>query len=312
MKFLKENKLFIAVVLIILLAGLYFFTTSVPIKYTVSKDYTGMEYTADMAVVSDSVKLHIYGDYYDYIWEIRNEDYFMGKFEISSIPETMNTPAHFPIHDSYIEPNGNKKNVWMWYPLLDELQGNIIMEKRFSKMFMELGNSYQNNILIFPAENHEQAVGVYNELESVLYKKDLFSESGNKKDIVNRLPLTTDWELEENPNKEFNLLYQKNKVASITEIRDFAYGADSQMIVSNWIGMHAFIAEETRIAETSEGDRIDKVLINIEPSAAEEINGAKMVQELHYFYVASDNSFMDIIMIDDAYGPELEELLCSS
>lgn len=312
MKFLKENKLFIAVVLLILIAGLYFFTTSVPIKYTVSRDYTGMEYTADMDVVSDSVKLHIYGDYYDYIWETRNHDYFRGKFEISSIPETSEHEAYFFTHDSYIEPNGNKKEGWMDYVMLHGFSGHIIMENRFSKMFIKLGDSYQNTILIFPAENHEQAAKVYNELESAIYEKDLFSERENKKDIVNRLLLTDGWELEENQNKVFSLLYQKNKVASITEIRNFAYGSNSQMIVSNWIGMHAFIAEETRITETVEDDRIDKVLINIEPSAVEEINGAKMVQELHYFYVASDNSFMDIILLDDDYVPELEKLLCGS
>lgn len=134
--------------------------------------------------------------------------------------------------------------------------------------------------------------------------------SKSEKDIISRLTLKEGWELEENQNEVFILLYQKKKVASITEASDFVYGADSQMIVSNWIGMHAYIAEETRIAETSEGDRIDKVLINIEPSAAEEINGAKMVQELHYFYVASDNSFMDIVLLDDDYVPELENLLC--
>lgn len=209
MKIFKEDKLFVVIVLIILIAGLYFFATCISIEYTSRKDYTGKEYTSDMG--------------------------------------------------------------------------------------------------IFPAENHEQAVEVYNELQSVLYNKNLFME--NKKGLVDRLPLTVGWELEENENEVF-ILYQKSKVASITEISDFAYGSNSQMIVSNWIGMHAFIAEETRIAETSEGDRIDKVLINIEPSAAEEISGAKMVQELHYFYVASDNSFMDIILLDDDYMLELEEWLC--
>lgn len=133
--------------------------------------------------------------------------------------------------------------------------------------------------------------------------------SKSEEDIIDRLRLKDGWELEEDQNKTF-LLYQKERVASISRARNFAYGDSSHMIVVNWIGMHAFIEEETRIAETVEGDRIDKVLINIEPSAAEEIKGAKMVQELHYFYVTSDNSFMDIILLDNDYMLELEEILC--
>ncbi len=62
-------------------------------------------------------------------------------------------------------------------------------------------------------------------------------------------------------------------------------------------------------AETDGRGRIDKVLINIEPSAAEQMNGAKAVCELHYFFVASDDSFMDIVLLDNEYRLKLEELL---
>ncbi|MCM1467585.1 MAG: hypothetical protein NC086_05505 [Alistipes sp.] len=309
MKKWKENVLFILVVLLILGGGFYFFATRVPIEYKISEDYTGMEYTPDMELVSDSVKLHINGTYYDYIWERKYDDSFQGEFVISSIPETAEYPAHFSAYDSYLEPNGNKKEVHMWYVMCDDVSGMAIMEKRFSNVFIELNGKY-DNILLFPARNQEQAVEVYQELESAIYEKDLFSKSGSKKDIGDRLTLTEDWELEENENRKFTLLYQKKQAASMTGGNDFAYGASSHMIVSNWLGMHAAIVEETRIAETDEGDWIDKVLVNIEPSAAEEINGAKAVQEWHYFYVTSDNAFMDIVLTDEDYMTELEEMLC--
>ncbi len=176
MKIFKKDKLFIAVIVVILIAGLYFFATCIPIKYTISKDYTGMEYTSDMSIKSDSVKLHIFGYYYDYIWEKHNTDYFRGNFEISSIPETVGEEAYFLMHDSYIEPNENIKETLLDYVMLDGVLGEVIMENQFSKMFIELSDSYHNNILIFPAENHEQAAMLYNELEGALYKKNLFTE----------------------------------------------------------------------------------------------------------------------------------------
>lgn len=179
MKKAKENVLFIIVVLLILIAGAYFFTTRVPIKYTISKDYTGMEYTKDMDIVSDSVKLHIYGDYYDYIWNRKNSDYFRGKFEISSMPETLEYEAYFLAMNALLEPNGNKKEVHMHYVMCDDISGMVTMEKRFSKIFIELGDYYDKNILIFPAETHEQAVEVYEELESAIYKKNLFAATEN-------------------------------------------------------------------------------------------------------------------------------------
>ncbi len=311
LKMLKQDKLFIAVVLVILIAGVYFFAAYVPIKYTIRKDYTGMEYAPDMSVISDSVSLHIYGYYYDYILETRNADYFWGKFEVSSIPEIMNTDAHFLIHNSYLEPKGNKKNVWMWYPMVDGFHGSIIMEKQFSIIFMELGTSGQDGILIFPAENHEQAAKVYEKLESAIVRKGLFDKEieNTEKDIADRLPLSDGWRLEENENGVYVLSYHDSKVASITDTSEFAYGENSQMIVSNWIGMHASLTEETNILKNAQGDRIDKVLIAIEPSAAEQMAGAAIVQELHYFYVASDNYFMDIVLIDNTYVSELEILL---
>lgn len=311
LKMLKQDKLFIAVVLVILIAGVYFFAAYVPIKYTIRKDYTGMEYTPDMSIVSDAVNLHIYGYYYDYILETHNSDYFRGKFEISSVVETINNEAYFLVHDSLLEPKGNKKEVYMWYPMADVVHGNITMEKKFSKIFMELGTSRQDGILVFPAENHEQAATVYEELESAIYQKGLFDKEikNNEKEIVNRLPLSDGWEMEGNDSGVYILSYHNTKVASITEISEFAYGENSQMIVSNWIGMHASLAEETNILKNAQGDRIDRVLIMIEPSPAEQMNGAVTARELHYFYVASDNYFMDIVLIDNAYISELEILL---
>lgn len=138
-----------------------------------------MEYASDMGIVSDTVNLHIFGYYYDYILETHNSDYFQGKFEISSVAETINNEAYFLMHDSLIEPNGDKKEFSMYYPMVDGVVGHVFMEKRFLKMCIQLGDFYQNNILIFPAKSQEQAVGVYNDLVSILYGsnlKNLFSE----------------------------------------------------------------------------------------------------------------------------------------
>lgn len=179
MRIFKQDKLFIAVIVVILIAGLYFFAAYVPIKYEIRKDYTGMEYTSDMSIVSDTVNLHIFGYYYDYILETHNSDYFRGKFEVSSVAETINNEAHFLMHDSLMKPNGDKKEFSMYYPIVDGVVGHVFMEKQFLKMFIQLSDSYQNNILIFPAKNQEQAAGVYNELESILYGsnlKNLFSK----------------------------------------------------------------------------------------------------------------------------------------
>jgi len=137
----------------------------------------------------------------------------------------------------------------------------------------------------------------------VFYKEIKSTE----KDIVNRLPLSDGWKLEE--NGVYVLSYHNSKVAFITDTSEFAYGENSQMIVSNWIGMHASLTEEINILKNAQGDRIDKVLITIEPSAAKQMAGAEIVQELHYFYVTSDNYFMDIVLIDNTYVSELETLL---
>lgn len=145
-------------------------------------------------------------------------------------------------------------------------------------------------------------------ISSVVYTKISYSNKGNS----GGLNLTDGWTMGKSVNGTYFLVYQDNKIASVTEEKEFAYGSSSHTIVSNWLGTHADIAEESVIKEINDGGKIYKVLVHIEPSAAQEIAGESMTEELHYFYVTSDNEFLDVILLDEQYMTELEELLKNS
>lgn len=136
--------------------------------------------------------------------------------------------------------------------------------------------------------------------------------SHNKSGNPGGLNLTDGWTMTDLENGTYFLVYENKDIASVTEDKEFAYGSSSHTIVSNWIGMHATVAEESVIAKTNNGGKIYKVLVQIEPSAAQEIAGVGMTEELHYFYLTSDNDFFDVLLLDEQYMTGLEELLKNS
>ncbi len=136
--------------------------------------------------------------------------------------------------------------------------------------------------------------------------------SHNKNGNPGGLNLTDGWTITDSVNGTYFLVYENTDIASVIESKEFVYGSSSHTIVSNWIGMHAAVAEESVIAETNNGGKIYKVLVHIEPSAAQEIAGVGMTEELHYFYLTSDNDFFDVLLLDEQYMTGLEELLKNS
>ncbi len=88
----------------------------------------------------------------------------------------------------------------------------------------------------------------------------------------------------------------------------FAQNIDS--IVANWLGMHAYIISQSPI-EIVASDRVfEKTVIGFNQSAAEEITGSEpWPNEIHYFYVSENNSFMDIDLRDESYTEDIEKII---
>ncbi len=107
------------------------------------------------------------------------------------------------------------------------------------------------------------------------------------------------------------VVFDNKKIAAVEAAEDFQYGDNIEKIVVNWIGMHAGIESE-EILLTEQEDEFHKVIVNVELSAAEQINGeGSNKDEVHYFYLSEDKLFIDILVYDNNQIAAVEDLIRS-
>ena len=107
------------------------------------------------------------------------------------------------------------------------------------------------------------------------------------------------------------VVFDNKKIAAVEAAEDFQYGDNIEKIVANWIGMHAGIESE-EILLTEQEDEFHKVIVNVELSAAEQINGEDSNKdEVHYFYLSEDKLFIDILVYDNNQIAAVEDLIRS-
>lgn len=105
------------------------------------------------------------------------------------------------------------------------------------------------------------------------------------------------------------IVSNNKKIATIQVEEDFQYGDNIEKIVANWIGMHTSIKSEEPLL-TEQGDEFHKVIVKVELSAAEAINGEdSKTDEVHYFYLSEDKLFIDILVHDDEHITTVEDLI---
>lgn len=107
-----------------------------------------------------------------------------------------------------------------------------------------------------------------------------------------------------------NVVFSEETIATIMVEERFKYGQDTELIVSSWIGMHAFIISENPVKTLNKEVVFNKTIIGFEQSAAAEINGeSPWPDETHYFYISEDRLFIDIFLRDEDYAEDVEKII---
>ena len=85
----------------------------------------------------------------------------------------------------------------------------------------------------------------------------------------------------------------KKKVASIEEFKESWYATSIHSIVTNLYGMHANLSKEEEIRQEN-GFTLVKVIVDYEPSPAQQKKGTKAWQEQHYLFMNGTDTFFDL------------------
>lgn len=119
--------------------------------------------------------------------------------------------------------------------------------------------------------------------------------------------LPRNWEIREQTDFSALLIDSGQNAATIEVTEQFQYGGSTEEIVENWIGMKADIVSED---ELNVGDQTwRKVVISMEESAAQEINGEMNPEEIHYFYLSDEDVFVDVLVQDTNLTSDVENVI---
>ena len=102
------------------------------------------------------------------------------------------------------------------------------------------------------------------------------------------IELPQDWSIKKVDKYNASLYLKNNNVGSITCNPKCTFNLSITSIISNWIGMHAFMRGNV-FEHKLEHYKYEKAYISFEQSAAEQIAGeAQAPSQLHYFFTKDD------------------------
>lgn len=109
-----------------------------------------------------------------------------------------------------------------------------------------------------------------------------------------QIDIPDSWEKKGNKNINLKEYYEKKtKVASVETFTQCWYATSVQSIVTNLYGMHASIAKKEKIRQ-EDGFTLVKIIVDYEPTAAEQKNGKENWQDQHYLFMNGKDTFYDL------------------
>jgi hypothetical protein len=127
------------------------------------------------------------------------------------------------------------------------------------------------------------------------------------------IDIPVEWSIAE--ENDYEVIFRENDVdvATIIVEPEYDFSKTTSSIISNWLGMHAYIEDEWNDVDFSTYT-MKKVKIGYELSAAQEIEGEfSSEDELHYFYISKEGTlFIDLFMESSGISENESDVVANS
>lgn len=127
------------------------------------------------------------------------------------------------------------------------------------------------------------------------------------------IDIPVEWSIAE--ENDYEVIFRENDVdvATIIVEPEYEFSKTTSSIISNWLGMHAYIEDEWNDVDFSTYT-MKKVKIGYELSAAQEIEGEfSSEDELHYFYISKEGTlFIDLFMESSGISENESDVVANS